>query len=484
MSLLLHADSEVAPRRLLQRKADCHCGGQCTDCKSGGGEEEQLAASIARSPAGARSTPALLWLQRTAGNGAVAEALMRESDDEEQPASAETETTGFTTGDAGSGTAAGETAEGEAETGVGQELLPGLPDLPDLPKLPSLPKLPEVGPCKPAPAKIVAEQLHSFLISKWIPLSAVALGAETAAVWAAYLDKSDPSIPRATKTFSGTSAVGDGFTKHHKTAEAEKAIVETAAKELAGPQFALRPPPGASATVPVTSVIPASTLKGRLENKSDPMGLDYDQPATTIPGNLAGGIGAGGAPGGKGTDPDTRNVGGDLELTRDVAGTGLSIKPKLSFLVHDTVDFCPGNLGGLVAEAFTVPMSILEATEARFGPVFAADVPIDISHPGPGVAAGPFALPATPPTPPTPPTPGPKFPRSGPATTTGSLLRVRTGPGLGFPAVRLLGEKGTPIEVTTQVHGDPVDGNDVWDKVEGGFVSDRFVQLEPDVDTE
>jgi hypothetical protein len=76
------------------------------------------------------------------------------------------------------------------------------------------------------------------------------------------------------------------------------------------------------------------------------------------------------------------------------------------------------------------------------------------------------------------PAPGPSFPRSGPARTTGTLLRVRTGPGRSFPTLRLIELSGTPIQVETQIRGDPVDGNDAWDRIADGFVSDRFVAFD------
>jgi outer membrane protein OmpA-like peptidoglycan-associated protein len=183
------------------------------------------------------------------------------------------------------------------------------------------------------------------------------------------------------------------------------------------------PAPGGTATVPVTSLVPASTLSARINTASDPMGLDYDSPATTIPGNIAGGIGSGGPPGHTTPDPDTRAVDGSLDLALDSAGTNLTITPHLTFGVHDTVDFCPGALGGLAARVETVPMSVLEATEARFGPVFAADVPFDVQYPGPAVTRSFTVAPPTPtPTPPTPtpppPTPAPP-PSPGPAPTPG-----------------------------------------------------------------
>jgi hypothetical protein len=218
--------------------------------------------------------------------------------------------------------------------------------------------------------------------ASWLSFSSAMFGAQTTSLWDDYLNSS-MALPRPKKSFAGSGEIVDGFTKHHKSAEAEKEIVNAAAAALKGASSSLMPAPGATAVIPVTSLVPAATLNTRINNKADPMGLDYDSPATTIPGNIAGGIGSGGPPGNTVADPDTRGVDGSLSVSN--SGANFTITPLLTFKVHDTVDFCPGNLGGLLARVETVPMSALEATEARLGPVFAADVPFDVSYPGPGV---------------------------------------------------------------------------------------------------
>ncbi len=238
--------------------------------------------------------------------------------------------------------------------------------------------------CTPAPSAFTAKAMHFSVRQTWLPFSSGAFGPQTTSVWEDYLNSSLP-LPRPTRSFAGSGEIVTGFSQHHKSIEAEKEIVATAGKALKG--SALLPAPGTAKSLPLTSAVPAATLTTRINDKSDPMGLTYDNPATTIPGNLAGGIGSGGKPGNTvGTDPDTRAVDGNLQLSVDNTGTNLTITPQLTFNVHDTVDFCPGNLGSIIARAETVPMSILEATEARFGPVFAADVPFNVSYPGAGTA--------------------------------------------------------------------------------------------------
>jgi len=188
--------------------------------------------------------------------------------------------------------------------------------------------------------------------------------------------------------------------------------------------------------------------------------------------NLAGDIG--------GSDifgNDDRVISGEVVITanRIDPDTG-AITGHIRWVPHvhviDTVDLCPGNLGTTLQEVLTVPMCRLEVMGLT------KDVPITFDY-----DLDPQAQPFTDVQPLIGPLPGPqprpaeKFPRVGPATTTGSLLRIRTAPSLQSPTVGLLGERGTQIQVETQVRGDPVDGNDVWDKVPGGFVSHRFVEF-------
>lgn len=345
--------------------------------------------------------------------------------------------------------------------------------------------IPTTTPCRPASSRAQCEVMWTFVIGSWIPFARTAFGADVESLWLEYLNRGSSSIPRPARRFSGSATpVVRGFSSHHRSAEAEREIVAAAGTALRGPAASLMPAPSTSSVVPVTTVIPPATLATRIGDRTgaDPMSLEYDSPATTIAGNIAGGIGDGGPPGGTTLDPDTRGVDGSLGLTLDAAGTNLTVAPAVTFHVHDTVDFCPGALGGLAARAETVPMSILEATEGRFGPVFAADVPFDVDYPGPGTSATTVTVtpPAPVPPPPTPPPPTPTpFPRTGPAKTTGTLLRIRTGPGLTFTVLRLIERKGTPITVLDQRHGDPVDGNDVWDRIAEGWVSDHYVAFDP-----
>lgn len=292
--------------------------------------------------------------------------------------------------------------------------------------------------CTAATSASQATSLHDDLLACWIPLVTLKLGTETGSMWQDYLDSSKP-LPRPSRTFIAGEIV-DGFTKHHRSAEVEAEIIREAAGlvSVAGPL----PAPGATSSVPVASVMPG--LSTRLSDAADPLFLVYDDPVNTIAGNLAGGVSAGGPPGNTAFDPDTRDADGDLELSLDASGSNLTVTPSLTFGVHDTVDFCPGGLGTGLATVFTVPMSVLEATEGLFGPVFAADVPFDVIYPGPGTAS--ITVPLAPPPFPPAPTPAPPSPAPTPGPTTYTVV----------PGDYL-------VKIANDLCGDPQKWRDIYD---------------------
>jgi hypothetical protein len=193
---------------------------------------------------------------------------------------------------------------------------------------------------------------------------------------------------------------------------------------------------------------------------------------------LAGGVGTGG----QGSDlfgDDDREMRGDVVIeVRSIDPETGAVSGQVRWVpqvhVKDTLDFCPGGLGDESVRVISVPMSKLEAGGLTRDVPLTIDYDLDLRSapftvvPRIGPLPGPGPQPA----------PGPSFPRSGPARTTGTLLRVRTGPGRSFPTLRLIELSGTPIQVETQIRGDPVDGNDAWDRIADGFVSDRFVAFD------
>jgi Domain of unknown function (DUF4157) len=243
---------------------------------------------------------------------------------------------------------------------------------------------PALVSCNPVNNMMEAELLHTWA-SAIMLYTGARFGPATAGLWRSYLNKSGNS-PRPTQSFT-SGEIPDGFTRHHKSIEAEREILGEVEKSLSGPMSHLIPELGTTINLPLTNIVSANTLSERINKEEDTMGLNYDMASNSIPGNIAGGIGkkkhGGGPPGNSAWDDDHRGVIGQVVLLRN-SPTSLLIMPKLTFFVHDTVDFCPGNLGSPFAHVMTLAFSVLEATEGKFGPIYAADVPFNVWYPGIG----------------------------------------------------------------------------------------------------
>lgn len=330
--------------------------------------------------------------------------------------------------------------------------------------------LPVVGiACDPYSFAFEADAVHRSLTSTFLPAVGGGFGSEAQGLWSDYLSRALP-LPRPLRTFdtAGGQIVG-GFTRHAKTASTEALLLDLAAAALRTTPRAL--PANTPVTIPLSDLVAPGTVWTTLNFGADRMRFDG---TTTIPGLLAGGI-----------DPaaDTRNAWGEVVVVNHTDASGatndLTIEPRLTFKVEDNVKFCPGNPGPFFIQPLTIPLSRLEATRTSFGAPFAGTVPFWVLFAGPGTTKSfgttvPVAPPG--PTPPSPP-PGPTR-RTGPARTTGTHLRIRSGPGTEHPVVEGLPRRDTPITVLEQVEGTEIRGNNRWDRVEGGWVSDSYVEFD------
>ena len=96
---------------------------------------------------------------------------------------------------------------------------------------------------------------------------------------------------------------------------------------------------------------------------------------STIPGIVAGGVSPG--PGA----PESRTLSIKQVLMRRTAlaniTTGIQMRVQFHFVVKDSIDFCPGAMGGSLASHVTVPLSRLEASGMAF------PVPFEVHYDGP-----------------------------------------------------------------------------------------------------
>ncbi|HEY2858182.1 MAG TPA: DUF4157 domain-containing protein [Terracidiphilus sp.] len=126
--------------------------------------------------------------------------------------------------------------------------------------------------------------------------------------------------------------------------------------------------------VDIFTVLDRNAVTAMLESE-----MIFNDPFT-IPGLFAGGTGKTqeSCKVGKNTEGainDARSVVGTVNVIRNNDGT-LLLTPNLTFTVVDTIDFCPGNCGGSLAQVLTVPLSRWEAS------FISGDVPFRVIFPG------------------------------------------------------------------------------------------------------
>jgi len=140
----------------------------------------------------------------------------------------------------------------------------------------------------------------------------------------------------------------------------------------------------ANQIIPLTSIAPTAVADIGISGNAHQ--LVYCG-STNALGLLAGGIGTtqlttrvGAIPS---TQNDFRTATGHIAVTRHAlpsGGTRIVFTPRINIEVIDTVDFCPGNCGSLVAQAATNPFSRWEASgisgDVAFVTQFSAPVSI------------------------------------------------------------------------------------------------------------
>ena len=259
--------------------------------------------------------------------------------------------------------------------------LPCLPDQPDGSRPCSNPSLlpNPTEPCTPYPDPVAA--LNQWFMMKAavpVPLAASTRCPVVASVWNAYLDRTSQEFNFSGDDCVGKAAKGNATGSATADASAQGFLADIfdnlpfllrrvvpAALPLGGPVAELR-------------LILADAVGRDPKDPSFHPKIEYGNPATDAAGNLAGGVGVNG----QGSDvfgDDDRIMGGSVlvqvmgidPITGAMSGT-VRFQPQVH--VKDTVDFCPGNLAGKLAQVVTVTLSKLEATG------LAKDVPITIDY--------------------------------------------------------------------------------------------------------
>jgi len=156
-----------------------------------------------------------------------------------------------------------------------------------------------------------------------------------------------------TSTVKDLSVYAEDFTNDYATIKAAEFLREALKKKA--------PSEDGTKTVNIEEEIPDAIAE--LNNPESPNKLEYV--GIGLPGLIAGGIGRNQASCKVGANPSDQNDERLVQGTATIHKTGSDIVVDLDevvFIVKDTIDFCPGNCGGFLAQLFeTVLMSRYEA---------------------------------------------------------------------------------------------------------------------------
>ena len=205
--------------------------------------------------------------------------------------------------------------------------------------------------CTPYDSDFKAQAARLRMYAQLLPAVLAATGSTTnVAIWSMYLGGGGERM------FSDTANPGDALVESVKHDEGQvdgavQAVLRSVEPQL--PALATQFLAGTdSADVDVASIVPASLLQPRLA------WVIAANPAA----NVIGEVGSSDVYG-----PDYRIITGTITLTKqhrpdDRLTVDIRASTNLTIRVADTCDFCPGNIGPIWEQNFTIPLSRLEAS--------------------------------------------------------------------------------------------------------------------------
>jgi len=226
--------------------------------------------------------------------------------------------------------------------------------------------------CRPfAPAAAVANV--AWLRAALLPFLGSRIGPDSEALWGEYLSGGVPDLNDRTLSANGISQ----FAQDPKTQQAYENVLNDVDEAIRSGS----PPPLNDPRSPTTM---------QLSDFSPPIGktvhINYDS-IYTVPGNIAG-DGGGGDPANGVSSPvlgsrlDDRSFSGTIKILPSVTDKGVLTSvvwhADLWFHVVDSLDFCPGDPGGLGEPFFTIPLSQLEVTPKAGGGTYGKPIPFTV----------------------------------------------------------------------------------------------------------
>jgi outer membrane protein OmpA-like peptidoglycan-associated protein len=211
------------------------------------------------------------------------------------------------------------------------------------------------GYCNPAPRSLA--MIDRFTKAPGVSLAISALGgSEVGAIYDLFIWGGSSSV------LTLSSTLRSEFETICQTAVATNHIMTAIVNAIWGHYPASTP----AQTIPLSAVAP--TAVSDIDTPGSAHELVYCG-ATNAPGLLAGGVGKTQLTTRIGAIPspqnDARIATGHINVSRLTlpgGGSRLEFTPVIEIEVLDTVDFCPGNCGGFLAQGLTIPLSQWEAS--------------------------------------------------------------------------------------------------------------------------
>ncbi|MEO8353230.1 MAG: hypothetical protein ABI680_15990, partial [Chthoniobacteraceae bacterium] len=237
------------------------------------------------------------------------------------------------------------------------EIEPFKPVLPDAktPEKPVGPEKPAGSPegfCVPFGSTTLAMVQHAYIKATMMAFTS-SFGPDVEDLWRTYFDTpkvgTKGTLPKRRTFGEKNTRVASEFREDPETLAQRNRLMELMVARVPK-DSTLMPPVGRT-----TDFLPFRTIFSEKELLDLPM--KFGDPATRIPGLIAGGFGKNSSDAGD----DVRNVDGQFRVTNQ-GGDTFRLQAKFFFDVQDCVDFCPGAPGGFLAQKITIPISQLEAT--------------------------------------------------------------------------------------------------------------------------
>ena len=224
--------------------------------------------------------------------------------------------------------------------------------------------------CTPFATYNDAARARQYLHDIMLPVLRIAIGETSYYLWNKYLTAGVPSPTREEITDPDALV---RFDEDPATVQARRELLNNVRQRVVG--GTQRPLLSAPEDPTTKQLSDFRDVQGKPLGENVEIG--YGDYSFALPVNIAGGVGETHLPG-QGTFLDRRDLFGDIKFIphADAKGvlTRVDMNGYLKLALEDSVDFCPGDMGGNFVTNFTIPLSRLETTPYPGGGTWAKPV--------------------------------------------------------------------------------------------------------------